>query len=70
MFLYGKSFLYVDFLFVLKMKDRMLLILLDFIIIIGKVILFLMEIKIFFCILCIDVNRDDVEVFDVVVKVW
>lgn len=48
----------------------MLFFLIDLIIIIGKVILFLMEIIIVFFILCIDVKDEDVEVFDVVVKVW
>lgn len=70
MFLFEKSFLYVDFLYVLKIKDRMVLILLDFVIIFGEVIFFLEEIKICFFILCINVNKEDVEFFDVVVKVW
>lgn len=66
---YGKSFLYADFLPASKMKDRMSLTLLDLITTIGKVTLPPTETKISFCISCIDANRDDVEVPDVVAKV-
>nr|PNR57950.1 hypothetical protein PHYPA_004944 [Physcomitrium patens] len=66
---FEKSFLHADFLHASKIKDRMALTLLDLVITFGEVTLSPEETKICFSISCINANKEDVELPDVVAKV-